>query len=438
MDTLCRDCGKLWSSSGVTAGREGGVADEPCPKCHSGRTTAHDELTTLTMAHIDCDAFYAAVEKRDDPSLQGKPVIVGGGRRGVVSAACYIARISGVRSAMPMFQAKKRCPDAVVIPPNMKKYAEAGNHVRQLMQGITPLVEPLSIDEAFLDMSGTEALHGMSPAETLVRLVQRIEGEVGVTASVGLSFNKFLAKIASDLDKPRGFAIIGRHEALDFLANRPVGLIWGVGKALRTKLERDGINLIGELRSFSEAELTVRYGAMGKRLHQFSHAQDDRQVDPSSPTKTVSVETTFNEDISDLRRLSDELWLLTEKLSARLKKSEFGGGTVTLKLKTSDFKTVTRNQQLPMPTQLVDDLYMAGCALLEKVADGRAFRLIGIGVVKLVPASEADQPDLADPGKAGRARMEAAMDNLRGRFGIDVVKKGRGFKQVSDNTKSPR
>ena len=379
------------------------------------------------MAHIDCDAFYAAVEKRDDRSLRGKPVIVGGGRRGVVSAACYIARINGVHSAMPMFQAKKRCPDAVVIPPNMKKYAEAGNQVRQLMQEITPLVEPLSIDEAFLDMSGTEALHGMSAAETLVQLVHRIEGEVGVTASIGLSFNKFLAKIASDLDKPRGFAIIGRHEALDFLGNRPVDLIWGVGKALHSKLERDGINLIGELRRFSEAELTARYGAMGRRLHQFSHGQDDRQVDPSSPAKTISVETTFNEDISDLHRLGKELWLLTEKLSARLKKAELGGSTVTLKLKTSDFKTVTRNQQLPAPTQLTDDLYAAGCGMLEKAADGRKFRLVGIGVVKLVPASEADQPDLADPGKVGRARMEAAMDDLRGRFGTDIVKKGRGL-----------
>ena len=401
-----------------------------CPNCHSGRVTRHDELTTLTMAHIDCDAFYAAVEKRDDPSIRGKPVIVGGGRRGVVSAACYIARISGVHSAMPMFQARKRCPDAVVIPPNMKKYAEAGKHVRQLMEGVTPLVEPLSIDEAFLDLSGTQTLHAMSPAETLVRLIRRIEDEVGVTASVGLSFNKFLAKIASDLDKPRGFAVIGRHEALDFLGPRPVGLIWGVGKTLCAKLERDGIYHIGDLRNYSETELMRRYGAMGQRLYRFSHGQDDRRVDPSSTTKNISTETTFNEDISDPQRLSDELWLLTEKLSARLKKAGLGGSTVALKLKTSDFKTVTRNQQLPSPTQMADDLFAAARTLLEKVADGRRFRLIGIGAVKLVPASEADHPDLADPGKEKRTRMDVAMDDLRDRFGESAIKKGRGFKKL--------
>lgn len=430
MATLCRDCGKLWASFC----NDDGTISEPCPSCRSTRLITHDELPTLSIAHIDCDAFYAAVEKRDNPSIRGKPVIVGGGRRGVVSAACYIARISGVHSAMPMFQALKRCPDAVVIPPNMKKYTEAGQQVRRLMQGVTPLVEPLSIDEAFLDLSGTEALHTMCPAETLVHLVHRIESEVGVNASVGLSFNKFLAKIASDMDKPRGFAVIGRHEALDFLSIRPVGLIWGVGKALRSKLERDGIYQIGDLLWFSEAELMSRYGSMGRRLHRFSHAEDDRSVDPSSPAKNISAETTFDTDIADPARLADELWLLTEKLSARLKKAQRGGGTVTLKLKTSDFKTITRNQQLPMPTQRADDLYAAGRALLEKLADGRTFRLIGIGAVKLVPASEADLPDLADPGKARRSKMEAAMDVVRDRYGADAIKKGRGFKRVRDAT----
>jgi len=434
MPKLCRDCGYLWSPSSG----EGDTIAGPCKKCRSGRTIAHPELTTLTIAHLDCDAFYAAVEKRDDPSLHGKPVIVGGGRRGVVSAACYIARISGVHSAMPMFQAKKRCPDAVVIPPNMKKYAEAGKQIRRLMQHVTPLVEPLSIDEAFLDLSGTQALHAMSPAETLMKLILRIGKEVGVTASVGLSFNKFLAKIASDLDKPRGFAIIGQSEAQDFLADRPVGLIWGVGKALRAKLERDGLYLIGDLRRHSEAELMGRYGAMGSRLHRFSHAQDDRDVDPTSPTQTISTETTFEKDTSIPGILADELWLLTVKLSARLKKEGFGAGTVTLKLKTADFKTITRNQQLPFPTQLADDLYAVGLQLLEKTADGRAFRLIGIGGVKLVPASAADQPDLADPGKEMRHRMEAAMDSLRDRFGDDAIKKGRGFTSLRANKNSPR
>lgn len=424
MVILCRDC--FYRCPSPANG------DDPivhvCPQCRSSRLTSHDELTELAIAHIDCDAFYAAVEKRDDPSIRGKPVIVGGGKRGVVSAACYIARVNGVHSAMPMFQARKLCPDAIVIPPNMRKYAEAGKQVRRLMEEVTPLVEPLSIDEAFLDLTGTETLHAMSPAETLVRLVRRIEDEIGVNASIGLSFNKFLAKIASDLDKPRGFAVIGRKEALDFLGDRPVGLIWGVGKALRAKLERDGVYLIGDLRRYSEKELVERYGAMGKRLYRFSRAEDDRRVDPSSPAKNISAETTFNEDISDPERLSSELWLLTEKLSQRLKKAELGGGTITIKMKTRDFKTITRNQQLPMPTQLAEDLYSAGKVLLEKIADGRAFRLLGIGVVKLVPASEADIPDLADPEKARRNKMEAAMDSLREKYGADAVIKGRGFK----------
>ncbi|MBT3556868.1 MAG: DNA polymerase IV [Rhodospirillales bacterium] len=423
MHHLCRDCGKLWEPEAV-----GSAAGASCPICHSRRITSHTELVDLSIAHIDCDAFYASVEKRDNPDIRGKPVIVGGGKRGVVSAACYIARISGVRSAMPMFQALKRCPQAVVIPPDMKKYSAAGKQIRTLMEMVTPLVEPLSIDEAFLDLRGTESLHGTSPAQTLVNLVNRIEEEVGVTASIGLSYNKSLAKIASDLDKPRGFAIIGEDEALDFLEDKPVGLIWGVGKALRSSLEKDGISKIGELRRFSESELMRRYGAMGKRLHEFSHGRDIRGVDPISTPKNISTETTFNNDIEDVDVLARELWLLCDKLSTRLKKSATGGGTVTLKMKTADFKTVTRNRQLAVPTQLADDLYQTGRSLLEGVADGRKFRLIGIGVAKLVPASDADYADLADPDRARRVSVESAMDSLRERFGEKSVAKGRGLK----------
>ncbi len=425
MDHLCRNCGFRWQS----AVPENGKLQFACPQCRGHRVISHTELTTLSIAHIDCDAFYAAVEKRDNPEIRGKPVIIGGGRRGVVSAACYIARISGVRSAMPMFQARKRCPDAVIIPPNMKKYREAGKLVRMLMESVTPLVEPLSIDEAFLDLGGTRTLHGTSPAETLVHLVNRIEEEVGVTASIGLSYNKSLAKIASDLDKPKGFAIIGEAEALNFLDDQPVGLIWGVGKALRKSLGKDGITKIGELRQLSETDLIRCYGAIGKRLHEFSHGRDTRRVDPVSITKNASSETTFNEDTSDVGTMERELWLLCETLSARLKKAELGGGTVTLKMKTADFKTVTRNRQLPVPTQLAEDIYHTGRSLLVDVADGRKFRLIGIGVAKLVPASEADYADLADPDREHRVRVETAIDALRERFGKESVAKGRGLKR---------
>lgn len=213
---LCRDCATPVLSP----------ADR-CSGCGSPRLIFHRELHSLKIAHIDCDAFYASVEKRDDPSLRDRPVIVGGAQRGVVSAACYIARIKGVHSAMPMFQARKLCPDAVVIRPDMQKYSAVGRQIRTLMQATTPLVEPVSIDEAFLDLSGTERLHHGSPAATLIKLIQSIEAECGITASVGLSYNKSLAKLASDLDKPRGFAILGRHDAPAFLGELPVNKIWG-------------------------------------------------------------------------------------------------------------------------------------------------------------------------------------------------------------------
>ncbi len=428
MPALCRDCGEFWSAAQTNAHVTSGPGNLTCPICRSSRVTSHNELTTLCIAHIDCDAFYAAVEKRDNPDIRGKPVIIGGERRGVVAAACYIARISGVRSAMPMFQARKLCPDAVIIKPNMAKYSAVGKEVRTLMEEATPLVEPLSIDEAFLDLSGTTALHGMSPAQTLVRLIQKIESEVGIAASVGLSFNKFLAKIASDIDKPRGFAIIGKDEAEEFLSEKPVSMIWGVGKALRAKLEGDGIRQIGQLRTFSESELAKRYGAMGQRLHTFCHARDDRHVNPISVPKTISTETTFNEDIAQPERLSNELWALSEKLSHRLKKAGFGGGTVNLKLKTADFRSITRARQLAMPTQLAEDIYNEANMLLLKEADGRKFRLIGVGVVKLVDARDADLPDLADPERDKRVRIESTIDGLRERFGAGTIKKGRGLK----------
>ena len=413
---LCRQC-----SHPAAKGRE------RCGHCGSPRLKFHPELHDLTIAHIDCDAFYAAVEKRDDPSLRDRPVIVGGGRRGVVAAACYVARIHGVHSAMPMFAALKACPDAAVIRPNMAKYAAAGRAVRALMRDLTPLVEPLSIDEAFLDLSGTERLHGASPARSLARLVSRIETEVGVTASIGLSYNKFLAKIASDLDKPRGFSVIGRAEALDFLAPKPVGLIWGVGPALRRRLSADGITTIGQLRGHEEAALTARYGAIGGRLARFSRGEDGRPVDPNAPTKSISAETTFERDIADAAALGRILWPLAEKVATRLKNGGLAGGTVTLKLKTTRFRTLTRSRQLAAPTQLADVLYRAALPLLAREADGTAFRLIGIGASGLAGAEAADPPDLFDPAAAKRARSEKAVDAVRAKLGAGAIAKGRAL-----------
>jgi len=418
MPTLCRDCGREFADK----------TPPSCSGCGSTRLFSHPELFSLSIAHVDCDAFYASVEKRDNPAIRGKPVIVGGSHRGVVAACCYVARIRGVRSAMPMFEAKKRCPDAVVIPPNMEKYREAGLQIRTLMKDITPLVEPISIDEAFLDLTGTEKLHGGAPAKSLIRLVRRIEKEVGVTASIGLSYNKFLAKVASDLDKPRGFTAIGERQAVDFLTDQPVSLLWGVGKALQKTLHKDAIDTIGDLRRFDDRELMKRYGAIGHRLWLFSHGQDERKVEPVSEAKSISAETTFSENIRDIDGLRSVLWQLSEKVSKRLKKSGLAGGGVTLKLKQADFRQLTRSRILPRPTQMAEELYRDTLSLLEEEVDGRAFRLIGIGATRLCGAEEADLPDLLDPGKEERLKIERAMDAVRQRFGGTAISKGRGFK----------
>ncbi len=355
-------------------------------------------------------------------------MIVGGGRRGVVAAACYVARLYGVHSAMPMFKALKACPDAVVIRPDMAKYQRIGRRVREMMRELTPLVEPLSIDEAFLDLSGTETLHGGPPARTLARLVRRIEDELGLTASIGLSYNKFLAKVASDLDKPRGFAVIGRAEAPGFLGDKPVRIIWGVGEALQRALERDGIRRLRDLQAREEAELVARYGAMGRRLYRFARGEDDRRVEPDAPAKSISAETTFDDDIAEPRALAGRLWPLCETVAARLKRTGLAGGRVTLKLKTAQFRLLTRSRRLGTPTRLAEVLYRAALPLLEREADGRRFRLIGIGAGDLVDGDLADPPDLLDPDRQRHARVERAIDEVRAKLGEAAIGKGRQFK----------
>lgn len=418
MSILCRDCGHEARIDKPTA---------RCPECASRRLLAHPELDMLDIAHLDCDAFYASVEKRDNPDLAERPVIVGGGRRGVVAAACYIARTYGVRSAMPMFKALKACPDAVVIRPDMAKYSSVGREVRTLMRHATPLVEPISVDEAFLDLTGTRRLHGGSPARTMASLVRRIASEIGIPASIGLSYNKFLAKIASDLDKPRGFAVIGRAEAVEFLAGREVGLIWGVGQALRKRLLADGITRIGQLQIMDESGLVARYGSIGRRLARFSRGIDDRHVEPHADTKSVSAETTFDQDITGADRLARLLWPLCERVARRLKSTGLAGQTVTLKLKTANFRLRTRARTMDTPTQLAEVIYRAAAPLLEKEADGTSYRLIGVGTSRLSPAADADPPDLLDPDAMRRAKVERAIDDVRARLGQDAIGKGRGF-----------
>ena len=413
---FCRDC-----LTGQPEGRK------RCGACGSPRLVYHPELYRLTLAHIDCDAFYASVEKRDNPDLIDKPVIIGGGKRGVVSTACYIARIHGVRSAMPMFKALEACPQAVVIKPDMEKYSRVGRQVRQMMEELTPLVQPLSIDEAFLELKGTERLHHDPPARVLARFARRVEQEIGITVSVGLSYCKFLAKVASDLQKPRGFSVIGEAEALTFLAPRPVTTIWGVGKAFAATLERDGIRTVGQLQTMEETDLMRRYGTMGQRLFRLSRGIDDREVHLNEAAKSVSAETTFFDDIWKYDELVTHLRALSEKVAWRLKKSGIAGQTVVLKLKTADFKGRTRNRRLDDPTQLADRIFRTGLALLEKEADGTRFRLIGIGVSDLQDEALADPPDLVDQQAQRRAAAESAMDKLREKFDKGSVQTGYTF-----------
>jgi DNA polymerase IV len=395
-----------------------------CGECGSPRLARHPALPTLTIAHVDCDAFYATVEKRDNPEIADKPVIIGGGKRGVVSAACYIARTFGVRSAMPMFKALALCPSATVIRPDMAKYVRVGREVRHAMHALTPLVEPLSIDEAFLDLAGTQRVHGMIPAKVLARFAREVERNIGITVSVGLSCNKFLAKIASDLDKPRGFAALDQAEAKTMLADKAVGFIFGVGPATQERLASRGFRTIADLQRADEIELMRQFPTEGRRLWRLARGLDDRRVVADRGAKTISSETTFETDISDFATLEKLLWRLSDKVSARLKNSELAGSTITLKLKTADFRQRTRSQSIHAPTQLAAKIFAVAREMLAREIDGTAFRLMGTGVSALKPGSQADDTDMLD---RRAAHAERAIDDLRRKFGQTAVIRGIAY-----------
>ncbi len=417
MPSLCRDCLCLFPSGAR------------CPVCRSPRIVAHDALETLSIAHMDCDAFYASVEKRDDPALRDHPVIVGGGTRGVVSTCCYLARIHGVRSAMPMFQALKLCPQAVVVKPRMQVYVDTSRQIRALMEALTPAIEPLSLDEAFLDLTGTARLHGAPPAVILARLVQQIEVQVGVTGSIGLSHNKFLAKIASDLDKPRGFSVIGRAETAEFLRPKALRILWGVGAATQASLEAAGMRTIADLLRWDRGDLQARFGQMGERLYHLARGEDHRRVSRDEKVKSISKETTFFEDTADPDLLDGHIWRLSEQVADRAKAKGLAGRTVTLKLKRGDFQLISRRSTLGDPTQLTDRIYRAARDLFAPAAAKGPFRLIGVGISDLGPEDQADlSPDLLDPDAAKRAAAERAADAIRARFGPEAIIKGRSLR----------
>ena len=414
LPAVCRDCD--WFGEALPG---------PCPACGQPALVRHEEAHTASIAHLDCDAFFAAVAKRDDPSLADKPVLIGGGRRGVVAAACYVARTYGVRSAMPMFQALKRCPDAVVIRHDGPAYREASLVIRGLMERLTPLVQPASIDEAYLDLTGTARLHGRPPAASLAALVRDVRAATRLDVSIGLSVNKFLAKTASDLDKPRGFAIIGGQEAAAFLAPRPPGFVRGVGKSFAAKLERDGFKTLAQVQASTARQMADRYGEHGLRLHRLSFGRDDRPVTPERQTKSVSGETTFGEDITARAALEDKLYGMAAKVSARAKEKALAGRVVVLKLKTSRHRSLTRRKTLGVHTNLARVIFEEAKTLLAEEVPGPAsstpYRLIGVGITDLAPA-DAMENDLAFPEEHRQiGRREAAVAALRGRFGEDAI-----------------
>ena len=417
MTSLCRDC--------LTPFDIGAR----CPACRSPRVLSHPELNSLSIAHMDCDAFYASVEKRDNPALRDVPVIVGGGQRGVVSTCCYLARIHGVRSAMPMFQAMKLCPQATVVKPRMQVYVQVSRAIRAMMEDLTPSIEPLSLDEAFLDLTGTERLHGAPPVVILARLIRRMETELGLSGSVGLSHNKFLAKIASDLDKPRGFSVIGKAETANFLRPKPVRIIWGVGTATQASLEKAGIRTIADLLRWERADLVARFGSMGERLWHLARGEDHRRVSRDEKLKSISKETTFFEDTADADILDGHLWRLAEQVADRAKAKALSGRTVTLKLKKGDFQLISRRHALTDPTQLTDRIYRAAVDMFRGEAGRGPFRLIGVGIADLAPENQADLAgDLLDPDAAKRAKAERATDAIRAKFGRDAIVKGRALR----------
>ncbi|MDP2213637.1 DNA polymerase IV [Phenylobacterium sp.] len=417
MKALCRDC--LWTGDGPTARR--------CPSCGSPRLVAHDELFDLSMAHMDCDAFYASVEKRDRPELRDLPVIVGGGVRGVVTTCCYMARVYGVRSAMPMFKALAACPQAVVIKPDFAKYKAQSKIIMGLLAELTPLVQPLSLDEAWMDLAGTERLHGAPPAVTLARAQAAIEAQTGLTVSIGLAPNKFLAKIASDLDKPRGFSVIGAAEAKGFLAPRPVGLLPGVGPAMVKTLEAAGLRTIGDLARQDQKFLASRFGAHGLRLFDLAHGRDTRPVDPDQVRKGISAETTFNSDLSDYGALEDRLAPLCDRVARQARSAGVTGRIATLKLKTTDFRLLTRRRALAEPTQTAKTLFAAARELLRREADGRTFRLIGVGLGELSPAAQGGG-DLFGGDEQRILAEEQTADAIRARFGPQALTTGRALR----------
>lgn len=385
---LCRDCGRL--------DRAILPEDGVCPACGSARLVHHAELTDLAVAHLDCDAYYAAIEKRDHPELAGQPLIVGGrGERGVVTTACYLARRYGVRSAMPMARARLLCPEAVVLPPDMAKYQREAARIRELMRGASPVVEPISIDEAYLDFGEAPSRADEPPARSLARLALLIERRIGITVSIGLAPNKLLAKLASDLGKPRGFRVIGRGDALAVIGPLPVSALPGVGPVMARRLEERELRLVSDLWSANPDDLVHRFGVWARRLIGFARGEDPRKVNGGRRRAvSIAAETTFERDLRRLADIEAVVRRLCDKLAERLAAADVAAGGLTLKLRRADRRTITRACRIHQPTRRAEILWHAARPVLAGEVDGSGFRLAGVTASPLLPGRQADPPDL--------------------------------------------
>lgn len=410
MPTLCRDC-FLFEE----------IVVAKCPNCGSRRLVSHKDLESLNIAHIDCDAFYAAIHKREDNALLDKPVIVGGGNRGVVATACYIARGYGIKSAMPMFRALKLCPDAIVIKPNMDLYSTAARKIREMMFALTPLVEPVSIDEAYLDLSGTERLHGKKPAQLVAELAKDIENQIGISVSIGLSVNKFLAKTASDMDKPRGFYALSQSDVQTILWPRKIGFLHGVGPQSVKKLNMTGYDTIEDIAKADPQKLFLTFGDFGNRIYKMAHGNDSRKLDTNSKRKSISSETTLFEDLDGKEALYPILKNLAERVAKSARKKNIAGITVSLKLKTASFRNINRQVTLNEPTQTARAMLNAIVPVFEREMGKGPYRLIGIGLNDLVSPENADLGDLINTKAQKHASLERALDKISDKFGNTAI-----------------
>ncbi len=377
-----------------------------------------------TVIHVDMDAFFASVEQRDDPSLRGRPVLVGGhSRRGVVAAASYEARPYGVHSAMPMVKALRLCPDAVVVPGRRERYAEVSREVFAIFRRYTPLVEGLSIDEAFLDVTASRQLFG--DGRTIAeRIREEIEAITELTASAGVAPNKFVAKIASDVNKPNGLTVVEQHEVEAFLAPLPVRRMWGVGPKAAKRLEELGLPTFADLQRASEGMLTRELGSWGRVVKGLSRGQDDRPVVTERGAKSISVEQTFEQDLVDHAAIRKALLAQSDRVASRLRAAELAGRTITVKLKYADFRLQTRQLALAEDVRDATTIYETACRLLSKF-DGleRGVRLVGVGVSGFGDVRVQEELFAAEdaPNMAKRNAVQDAVDSLRSRFGSGAI-----------------